>query len=118
MEKNTNSTEKEITLSQAAKARILEIKSKPQNQGKHLRISVSGGGCSGFQYKFELDDQVNDDDLKFVDENIVLVTIDPTSLDFLNHCHVDYVNEMGGAYFKIDNPNATANCGCGSSFSI
>ena len=107
-----------ITLSKAARERILDIKAKKENKGKHLRVSVLGGGCSGFQYNFKLDNEINEDDFKLANGEDILVAIDSTSLAFLNNCSIDYVNELGGSFFKIDNPNATSSCGCGSSFSI
>jgi len=115
---NHSSSKDSITLSQAAEERILEIQSKPENKNKHLRITILGGGCSGFQYNFKLDDKADKDDFKLIKNKHTLVVIDQTSLGFLHNCLIDYVNEMGGSYFKIDNPNAAASCGCGSSFSI
>ena len=115
------SNDLDISLLEAARNRILEIKNnsqKPENKNKHLRLSVLGGGCSGFQYKFELDDKINNDDLVISENNNILLAVDKISLDFLHNSSIDYVNEMGGSYFKVNNPNATANCGCGSSFSV
>ena len=92
--------------------RILEISSS-----KHLRIAVEGGGCSGFKYEITLDDQVSDEDQIF-DKNGAKVIIDPISIEFLAGAIIDYTDELIGAKFTIDNPNATASCGCGTSFSI
>ena len=92
--------------------RILEIGSS-----KHLRIAVEGGGCSGFKYEITLDDQVSDEDQIF-DKNGAKVIIDPISIEFLAGAIIDYTDELIGAKFTIDNPNATASCGCGTSFSI
>jgi len=82
-----------------------------------LRLAVTGGGCSGFQYDFLLDDTRADDDLVIEKEGATVV-IDSMSLDFLRGSQIDFVNEMIGASFKVINPNATASCGCGTSFSV
>ena len=83
----------------------------------YFRISVLGGGCSGFQYDFSFVNSPNNDDLIFT-ENGINYLVDKVSMDFLNGSTLQYVSELAGAYFKIENPNATANCGCGTSFSI
>jgi iron-sulfur cluster insertion protein len=91
-----------------------------QNEGKPnmmLRVGVSGGGCSGFQYGISLDDKIGDDDRVFEDQGIRVV-IDQTSLDLLDGSMVDYVEDLVGASFQIKNPNASSTCGCGSSFSV
>ncbi len=82
-----------------------------------LRVAVTGGGCSGFQYDFVLDDAKADDDL-VIEKAGAIVLIDPASLDFLKGSEIDFSDEMIGAAFKINNPNATASCGCGTSFSV
>lgn len=84
---------------------------------KMLRLAVNGGGCSGFQYSFELDDKAADDDL-VIAEGGIKVLIDPVSLEFLAGAELDYVDEMIGAAFKVNNPNAKSSCGCGTSFAI
>jgi len=94
-------------------AKIVAAEGKPMM----LRLSVSGGGCSGFQYNFELDDKQTDDDL-VIEEGGVKVLIDSTSLEFLKGSEIDYVDDLIGAAFKVNNPNATSSCGCGSSFSM
>lgn len=105
-----------LTLSSPAAARVAAI---AQRQGKPaiLRLSVEGGGCSGFQYKFGLADAADADDLVIETDGVKLV-VDPVSLDLVSGCVVDYVESLGGAAFKVENPNATAGCGCGSSFSV
>jgi iron-sulfur cluster assembly accessory protein len=80
-------------------------------------VAVTGGGCSGFQYNFALDDARTDDDL-VIEKDGVTVLVDPMSLDFLKGAEIDYVDDLIGAAFKIHNPNATSSCGCGTSFSI
>ena len=104
-----------VSLTNIALERICEIKQKPENQQKFLRISISGGGCSGFQYIFELDDKRKNDDVEIIKDTAIT---DQTSLPFLNGAEIDFVKELGSSYFKVKNPNAKANCGCGSSFSI
>ena len=108
-----------ITLTNSALIRIEEIKKKPENQQKFLRVSISGGGCSGFQYVFELDNKMIEGDIKIAEKNHEILAItDETSLPFLNGAEIEFVKELGASYFKVNNPNAKANCGCGSSFSI
>jgi iron-sulfur cluster insertion protein len=82
-----------------------------------FRVSISGGGCSGFQYGFSLDDQRNADDREFRRGDVGIV-VDEVSLDLLRGSEVDFVEDLIGSYFAIRNPNATSTCGCGSSFSV
>jgi iron-sulfur cluster assembly accessory protein len=105
-----------VTLTDRAAARIAEIVSG-EPQGTMLRVSVEGGGCSGFQYKFDLVDKVADDDIA-VERGSAKVLIDPVSIEYLNGAEIDFVDDLIGAAFKIQNPNATASCGCGTSFSL
>ncbi len=108
-----------VTLTNSALDRIREIKQKDANHEKFLRVSISGGGCSGFQYIFELDEKSLEGDIKIAEENSQIIAItDETSLPFLNGAEIDFVKELGASYFKVNNPNAKANCGCGSSFSV
>lgn len=105
-----------VVLTENAARRITEIvASEPQN--KLLRVSVEGGGCSGFQYKFDLVADRADDDI-VLERNGATVIIDPVSLGFLSGSEIDFVDELIGASFQIRNPNASASCGCGTSFSI
>ncbi|MCB1519361.1 MAG: iron-sulfur cluster insertion protein ErpA [Hyphomicrobiaceae bacterium] len=105
-----------VSLSPSAAMRINEITGdEPLN--KLLRISVEGGGCSGFQYKFDLVAETEPDDL-VLERDGAKVLIDPVSLGFLAGSEIDFVDDLMGAAFKITNPNATASCGCGTSFSI
>ena len=109
----------QIIVSESALSRIREVRTKEQNHHKFLRIAVSSGGCSGFQYIFSLDDKMQEDDLLIYSENSQnLVVTDSTSIQFLEGSQLDFVTELGAQYFKVSNPNAKANCGCGSSFSI
>ena len=107
-----------ITFSDSAVDHIKSVKAKEQNKDKFLRISVSGGGCSGFQYIFELDQKTSKEDITLLENKELLAVTDETSLPFLTGANIDYVKELGASFFKVNNPNATANCGCGSSFSI
>jgi len=105
-----------VTLTERAARRITEIL-KEEPEKTMLRLAVTGGGCSGFQYDFCLDDVRADDDL-LISRAGAVVLIDPVSLDFLKGSEIDFVEEMIGASFKVNNPNATASCGCGTSFSV
>jgi iron-sulfur cluster assembly accessory protein len=105
-----------ITLTDRAADRIRQIIAADPGK-RHFRVSVLGGGCSGFQYDFALDDSRNDDDLA-VEKNGVTVVVDQTSLPYMEGAEIDYVDDLIGASFKIRNPQATASCGCGTSFSI
>lgn len=106
----------DIILTPSAAARVAFIAQK-QSKPAILRLAVEGGGCSGFQYRFGLSDAVEADDLAVETDGVKLV-IDPMSLDLVRGSAVDYVEDLGGAAFKVTNPNATAGCGCGSSFSV
>ena len=107
----------DVTLSQSAADRIAAILSK-EEAGTALRVSVEGGGCSGFSYKYDLvkDDAQSDDLVLSKDGATVLV--DQISLMYLTGSEIDFVDNMMGQAFQINNPNATASCGCGTSFSI
>ncbi|MDX2082820.1 MAG: iron-sulfur cluster assembly accessory protein [Rickettsiales bacterium] len=108
-----------VILTDSAIERLLEIKNKENNRDKFLRISVSGGGCSGFQYIFELDDKHRADDINLAKKDSqILAATDEISLPFLNGAKIEFVKELGASYFKVNNPNAKASCGCGSSFSV
>ncbi|UYO47240.1 iron-sulfur cluster insertion protein ErpA [Rhodopseudomonas palustris] len=109
-------TESSVTISERAARRIREIL-KGEGQGAMLRISVEGGGCSGFQYKFDVDRTKTDDDLVIARDGAV-VLVDSASVPFLAGSEVDFVDDLIGASFRVNNPNATASCGCGTSFSI
>jgi iron-sulfur cluster assembly accessory protein len=105
-----------VTLSARAAKRIADIvASEPASP--LLRLSVEGGGCSGFSYKFDLVAAGEPDDL-VVERDGARVLIDPVSLEYLSGAEIDFVDELIGASFKVRNPNATASCGCGTSFSI
>ena len=109
-------TETPVTISASAAAQINAIMKKMGKQD-FLRVAVEGGGCSGFSYKFDFAERANEDDL-VIKRDGATVVIDEMSLEFLTGSEIDYANELIGSAFKIVNPNATANCGCGTSFSI
>jgi iron-sulfur cluster assembly accessory protein len=105
-----------ITVSERAARRIGEIlKSEPA--GTMLRVSVEGGGCSGFQYKFDMEQAKADDDMVIARDGAT-VLIDPVSQQYMEGSEIDFVEDLIGASFKINNPNATASCGCGTSFAL
>ena len=104
-----------LTITDRAARRIGEIlKSEP---GAMLRLSVMGGGCSGFQYKFDVERDRADDDISIVRDGVTML-IDPVSLQYLAGSEVDFVDDLIGASFKVNNPNAKASCGCGTSFTL
>lgn len=105
-----------LTLTPAAAKRVAVIAQR-QTKPAILRLSVEGGGCSGFQYKFEMADNPDTDDMVSETDGVRLV-VDPISLDLVGGSVVDYVESLGGAAFRVENPNAAAGCGCGSSFGI
>ena len=105
-----------LEVTAAALRRVAEIL-KDEPQGSVFRIAVNGGGCSGFQYEFVVATDVAEDDLKLGTAETPVV-IDPISLDYVKGSRVDFVDNLMGAAFKIENPNATASCGCGTSFAL
>ena len=105
-----------MTLSPSAAARVAVIAGK-QGKPAILRLAVEGGGCSGFQYRFELAGAAEADDLVIERDGVTLV-VDPVSLDLVAGSVVDYVESLGGTAFKVENPQAASGCGCGSSFSV
>ena len=105
-----------VTLSARAARRIVDIL-KTETQPSALRVAVTGGGCSGFQYNFALDDAQLDEDT-VVERDGAKVLIDPVSLDFLAGSEIDFTDDLIGQAFKVINPNATSSCGCGTSFAV
>ena len=106
----------EITLTDNAAKRVAWIAER-QSKPAILRLAVDGGGCAGFTYKFELADAAERDDTVAETAGVKLV-VDPVSLDLVRGSAVDFVEDLGGAAFKVTNPNAQSGCGCGSSFSV
>ena len=105
-----------VTISESAARRIGEIL-KSEAEGAMLRVSVEGGGCSGFQYKFDIERAKAADDLVLSRDGAV-VLIDPVSVNYMAGSRIDFVDDLIGQSFKINNPKATASCGCGTSFSL
>src|SRR5437588_11458271 len=105
-----------VTVSSRAARRIGEIL-KAESTGAMLRVSVEGGGCSGFQYKFDIERAKADDDI-IIARDGATVLIDPVSLQYMAGAEIDFIDDLIGASFKIANPKATASCGCGTSFTI
>ena len=107
-----------IKLTESAAHQILTLIAEESSSSSLMfRVLVSGGGCSGFQYTFSLDEANEEDDCVFEDKGVKLA-VDSASLPLLEGAEIDYVEELIGASFQIKNPNATSSCGCGNSFSI
>lgn len=107
----------QVTISQSAARRISALMKAEAETGYMLRIAVSGGGCSGFQYNFTFDNATNDDDT-VIGQGEARVVIDGISREYLAGAEIDFVEDLVGSAFAIRNPNATASCGCGNSFSV
>jgi len=105
-----------FTISDSARKRLLELLLE-EAEGTMLRVSVSGGGCSGFQYGFTFDGNTTPDDHLFEKDGVAVV-VDDVSLDLLDGAELDFVTDLIGSSFQVRNPNATASCGCGASFSV
>jgi iron-sulfur cluster assembly accessory protein len=106
----------DVTVTERAAVRIGEILSQ-EPVGTMLRVSVAGGGCSGFQYKFDTERAKAEDDV-VIERSGATVLIDPISLNYMAGSEIDFVDDLIGSSFKINNPNATASCGCGTSFAL
>ena len=107
----------EVAFSDAAARKVKRLIEEEKNPNLRLRIFISGGGCSGFQYGFTFDEDVNDDDFQ-LQKNGVILLVDAMSLQYLEDAEIDYKEDLAGSQFVIRNPNATTTCGCGSSFSL
>lgn len=105
-----------VGVTESAVRRIAAILASEPPQSV-LRVSVEGGGCSGFQYKFDITREREADDIVIAGEGATVV-IDPVSLEYMSGSHIDFVDDLIGASFKIENPHATASCGCGTSFAL
>ena len=106
-----------LTFSAAAAQRVGALIAEEENPNLKLRVYITGGGCSGFQYGFTFDESVNDGDTTIVNSGVTLV-VDPMSLQYLVGGQVDYTEGLEGSRFFVNNPNATTTCGCGASFSV
>ena len=106
-----------ITMTDAFVKRLKVLQAQKKQPDLMLRIQVDGGGCQGFEYHFKEETQISDSDSIFEKDDVKIVT-DDISLPFLDGAEIDYVDDLIGAHFKINNPNATSSCGCGTSFSV
>lgn len=106
-----------VSLSANAARRVTELKQQENLPAAFLRLAVSGGGCSGFQYGFSFDDVRQADDVVYERDGVKLV-VDAVSLEFVKGAEIDFVEDMMGASFQVKNPNAASSCGCGNSFSV
>lgn len=111
------SLERPLQFSSAAAAKVRELIAEEGNDALKLRVYIQGGGCSGFQYGFEFDEQQAEEDLAIQTDGVTLL-VDPLSLQYLMGAEVDYTESLHGAQFVIRNPNAKTTCGCGSSFAV
>lgn len=107
----------DLTITESAARRVAALRAAEGNDDLMLRIVVDGGGCNGFQYRFDFDSTVNDDDRVF-ERDGVKVLVDEVSMEFLAGAQVDFKEDLIGSYFAVENPNATSSCGCGTSFSV
>ena len=108
---------RELGITEAAAKRLSFLLGQEEDSNQMLRVTVSGGGCSGYQYHFDFDKAAGDDDLIFERDGVSVVT-DNASMDLLAGSQLDYVDDLIGAFFTVNNPNASSSCGCGVSFSI
>jgi len=106
-----------IDFTDAAARKVQELILEERNPGLKLRVYISGGGCSGFQYGFSFDEEQSEDDIAIANDGVTLL-VDPLSFQYLMGAQVDYSENLQGAQFVIRNPNAATTCGCGSSFSV
>lgn len=106
-----------ITLTDNFVKRLKTLREQEKSPDLMLRIQVDGGGCQGFEYSFKPDTAKNDDDHLFEKDGVAVI-VDDVSLPFIDGSEVDYVDDLIGSHFKINNPNATSSCGCGTSFSV
>jgi len=106
-----------LNFSSSAAAKVAELIAEEGNPNLKLRVFISGGGCSGFQYGFTFDEKLEDGDTQVSNEGVTLL-IDPMSIQYLAGAEIDYKNDLDGARFVIRNPTAVTTCGCGSSFSV
>ena len=112
-----SSSELPINFSDKAASRVKVLIEEEENNNLMLRVFITGGGCSGFQYGFTFDESENEGDIKILNNGVILI-IDPMSLQYLVGGTVDYTEGLEGSRFFVDTPNATTTCGCGASFSV
>jgi len=114
---NTSESEAALVFTDAAAAKVKQLIEEEGNDALMLRVFISGGGCSGFQYGFTFDENINEGDTKVENDGVTLL-VDPLSFQYLTGAEIDYTEGLEGAQFVIRNPNANTTCGCGSSFSM
>jgi iron-sulfur cluster insertion protein len=107
-----------VTLTKNAVQRVAVLRHQENARNAFLRLAVSGGGCSGFQYGFSFDDARTSDDVAFEQDGGVTLVVDNVSLELVKGAEIDFVEDMMGASFQVRNPNAATSCGCGNSFSV
>jgi iron-sulfur cluster insertion protein len=117
MAEGTTSLPDGVRLSESAARRVAELQHQENRPGAFLRLAVSGGGCSGFQYGFSFDEARQTDDLVFERDGVALI-VDSVSLELVKGAEIDFVEDLMGASFQVKNPNAASSCGCGNSFSV
>jgi iron-sulfur cluster insertion protein len=106
-----------LVFTEAAAAQVKKLAEQENNPALMLRVFITGGGCSGFQYGFEFDDKVNDDDIRIEKDGATMV-IDAMSMQYMNGAEVGFQQDLTGSQFVVHNPSATTTCGCGASFSV
>ena len=116
-EANTPKIKEVLVFTESAAMKVKALIEDEKNPNLNLRVFITGGGCSGFQYDFSIDKDRQEDDLVFVSHDVEVV-VDEMSLELIDQAELDYVQDLMGSYFAVTNPNATASCGCGTSFSI
>lgn len=114
---STTETSDLLTFTDNAANKVKQLIKEEGNENLMLRVFVTGGGCSGFQYGFSFDEKIQDGDTEVVNQGVKLL-VDPMSFQYLSGSEIDYKESLEGSMFVINNPNATTTCGCGSSFSI
>ena len=114
---HSNTVTPDIQISNSAANRLMNLIASKDNANLLFRVYIQGGGCSGFQYGFQFEEEAAGDDLEF-DQSGVRVVVDPMSLQYLDGAEVDFIDDLQGSRFVVNNPNAATTCGCGSSFGI
>ncbi len=114
---STSDTDAPLVFTAAAAAKVASMIEDKGQPGLMLRVHIQGGGCSGFQYGFALDDSINEGDTQVVTDGVTLL-VDPMSVQYMTGAEVDFVEDLQGSQFVVRNPNASTTCGCGSSFSV
>ena len=117
METQVKTPPPKLVFTDAAASKVKALVEEEGNPNLKLRVYITGGGCSGFQYGFTFDEEIADGDARVDNQGVTLV-VDPLSYQYLSGAEIDFVEDLGGAQFVIRNPNASTTCGCGSSFSV